>query len=139
MSNEYFKVGMQRATQEMIARLAGNMKTATFIVERQAKINCPIDMGLLRSSMFSEVFLEPGKVIGRIGNSCEYAPYVHQGTGIYAENGDGRKTPWGYMVKKGKYAGFHFTHGQKPQPFLDKAKTQKKDNILAILGGVENA
>lgn len=139
MSNEDFERAVENATKEIISRLVENMKTACFAIERQAKINCPIDQGILRSSMFSQVKLEPGRVIGQVGNSSEYAPYVHQGTGIYAVNGDGRKTPWGYEVLAGKYKGFHWTHGQKPQPFLQKALEQKKNDILRILGGVSNA
>lgn len=139
MSNEKFEAEMQNATQKMIANLVANMKTACLVVERQAKVNCPVDMGILRSSMFSQVKLEAGQVIGQIGNSSMYAPYVHQGTGIYAVNGDGRKNPWGYEVLAGKYKGFHWTHGQKPQPFLQKARDQKKNDIVRILGGVSNA
>ncbi|MDM0720058.1 HK97 gp10 family phage protein, partial [Clostridium perfringens] len=63
-----------------------------------------------------------GEVIGRVGNTMEYAPYVHQGTGIYAKDGNGRKTPWKYKVESGKYKGWHITKGQRPQPFLEKAK-----------------
>lgn len=139
MSNERFEIEMQNATQKIIANLVTNMKIACLVVEGQAKVNCPVDIGILRGSMFSQVKLEAGQVVGRIGNSSEYAPYVHQGTGIYAVNGDGRKTPWGYMVLAGEYKGFHWTHGQKPQPFLQKARDQKKNDIIKILGGVSNA
>lgn len=139
MSNEAFRVGIQNAIATMIARAVENMNTACFVVERAAKVKCPVDMGILRGAMFSQVSLSGDRIVGRIGNSIEYAPYVHQGTGIYAVNGDGRQTPWGYTVLRGKYAGFHWTHGQKPKPFLDNAKIQEKDRITAILGGVENA
>ena len=137
MSNEAFKRSMKVASTEIIARLYTNMQSATLLVERKAKINCPVDMGPLRASIFSQVDLEEGKIIGRVGSNLEYAPYVHQGTGIYAVNGDGRKTPWGYTVEKGKYSGFHWTHGQKPQPFLDKAKTESMDDISRLIGGVK--
>ena len=139
MSNEAFRRGMQNVTDTIIARAVQNMNNACLLVENKAKIKCPVDMGILRGSMFSQVSLSGGRIVGMIGNSSEYAPYVHQGTGIYAVNGDGRQTPWGYTVLNGKYAGFHWTHGQKPQPFLDNAKIQEKDRITAILGGIENA
>lgn len=139
MSNEAFRSAMENATTTMIARAVENMNTACLVVERKAKVKCPVDMGILRGSMFSKVSLSGGRIVGRIGNQMEYAPYVHQGTGIYATDGNGRQTPWGYMVLRGKYAGFHITHGQKPQPFLDKAKIEEKDRISFILGGVENA
>ena len=68
------------------------------MVEAQAKVNCPVDDGQLRQSIGSEV---KGN-IGAIGTNVEYAPYVHQGTGIYAVNGDGRKTRWKYQDAKGE-------------------------------------
>lgn len=135
MSKEEFKRGIEEAKAIISQRLVNNMETCCFLVERDAKIEAPIDQGLLRSSMVSQVSTEGTKVIGRVGNSLEYAPYVHQGTGIYAVNGDGRKVPWGFTVAKGKYKGFHWTHGQKPNAFLDRAKSKNKSNIDKILAG----
>lgn len=137
MSNEEFKSSMQGAVTEILARAYENMNAVALLVERTAKINCPVDQGPLRAAMFTDVTMENGQIVGRVGNTMEYAPYVHQGTGIYAVNGDGRKTPWGYTVDKGKHKGFHWTHGQKPQPFLDNAKNQHKDDISALIGGVK--
>lgn len=58
-----------------------------------------------------------------------------QGTGIYAIDGDGRKTPWRYVSKAGKYKGGHFTHGQRGKPFLEYAKLFNKDKISKVLAG----
>lgn len=135
MSNESFMRGMDNALAEIIRRATANMTSACLVVERAAKVKCPVDLGPLRASIFSKVAMENGKIVGRVGSTMEYAPYVHQGTGIYAVNGDGRQTPWAYNVTSGRYAGFHWTQGQKPQPFLDDAKNQEKDRISAILGG----
>lgn len=58
----------------------------------------------------------------------EYAPYVHQGTGLFAENGDGRKdVPWHYQDADGNW---HSTSGQKPNPFLERALDENKDKCL---------
>lgn len=65
-----------------------------------------------------------------IGTNLEYAPYVHQGTGIYATNGDGRKTPWSYMDDEGNW---HTTLGQHPQPFLTSALDQDRGEIKKLL------
>ena len=139
MSNEQFRDSMNNATSQIIESLVANMTKAWFVVEREAKIKCPVDQGPLRASIFSQVALDGNKVVGRVGASEEYAPYVHQGTGLYAVNGDGRKEPWGYEVLAGKYKGFHKTHGQKPQPFLQNAVDQERDIITSIIAGVENA
>ena len=93
------------------------------IVEAQAKVNCPVDDGQLRQSIGSEV---KGN-IGAIGTNVEYAPYVHQGTGIYAVNGDGRKTRWKFQDAKGEW---HSTIGQPPNPFLERALDANREQII---------
>lgn len=65
-----------------------------------------------------------------IGSYVEYAPYVEKGTGIYAEKGDGRKTPWVYYDEKsGK---FFRTQGMKQQAFLKPAMDANIDKIIKI-------
>lgn len=61
-----------------------------------------------------------------IGTNLEYAVYVHQGTGIYAVHGDGRKDAWTWYDPSGDYTvdgqpGFITTIGQPPHPFLTDA------------------
>lgn len=75
------------------------MKDACMLVERDAKLNAPVGKtGELRNSITSEWNAEEG----RIGTNLFYAPYVHQGTGIYAINGDGRQdVPWRYQDAEG--------------------------------------
>ena len=75
------------------------LSKACLVVERGAKEKCPVgDTGILRESITSEV----GEREGRVGTNIEYGVYVHQGTGIYAVNGDGRKdVPWRYQDAKG--------------------------------------
>lgn len=132
--NSEFIKSIENATVKIIMQEREKMKKACLVVETQAKQDCPVDMGILRASITSEVEVTGGEIVGRIGSNEEYAPYVHNGTGIYAVNGDGRKTPWTYVVKSGKYKGGHFTVGQKPQPFLEYAKLFNMDRILKILG-----
>ena len=47
-----------------------------------------------------------------------YSIFVERGTGIYAEGGGGRKTPWVYRAANGQY---YTTEGMRPQPFLNPA------------------
>lgn len=133
--NKEFEKSIENATLKIIQSIVKNMEKACLIVERDAKKNCPVDQGLLRASIQHNVNLNDSEIIGNVFSSLEYAPYVHQGTGIYAINGDGRKTPWKYEAKAGKYRGWHITKGQKSNPFLDKAKLDNKNNILKILAG----
>lgn len=50
---------------------------------------------------------------------AEYAIYVEFGTGIYAEDGNGRKTPWIYYDNK--LNRWVFTRGMHAQPFFRPA------------------
>lgn len=103
------------------------LKQACALVERKAKENCPVDTGDLWNSITFEVEEKEG----RVGTNMEYGPYVHQGTGIYAVNGDGRTdVPWVYFSKKDQK--FYSTKGQKPQPFLQDALDQSRDEIADI-------
>jgi len=133
--NSEFIKSMENATLKMIQEAVKNMEKACLVVERDAKKSCPVDQGPLRTSISHDVSLTIEEIVGKVFSSSGIAPYVHQGTGIYAKDGNGRKTPWGYTVLSGKYKGFHWTRGQKPQPFLEKAKLDNKDKISKILAG----
>ena len=54
----------------------------------------------------------------RAPNGAPYGIYVELGTGIYATDGNGRKSPWVWRDKNGKY---HFTRGIKPTHFMRNA------------------
>lgn len=103
------------------------LSQAGAMVERDAKILCPVDDGDLRNSI-AFVVREADKECD-VGTNKEYAPYVHQGTGIYAVNGDGRQTPWRYQDDEGNW---HTTIGQHPQPFLTPALDQNRENIIKL-------
>lgn len=132
--NEEFIRSMENATLKMVMDMSQKMDKACLVVESQAKQNCPVDIGILRASITSETEVTASEIVGRVGTNEEYGPYVHNGTGIYAKDGNGRKTPWGYTVRAGKHKGFHWTQGQRPQPFLENAKLEKKSAVERILG-----
>lgn len=132
--NEEFIRSMENATFKMVMDMSQKMDKACLVVESQAKQNCPVDIGILRASITSETEVTASEIVGRVGTNEEYGPYVHNGTGIYAKDGNGRKTPWGYTVRAGKHKGFHWTKGQRPQPFLENAKLEKKSTVERILG-----
>ena len=98
------------------------------LVERTAKELAPVgNTSALRNSITSEWTAEEG----RIGTNLEYAPYVHQGTGIYAVNGDGRTdVPWVYYDEATQQ--FYSTVGQHPQPFLADAFEMNQASIAEI-------
>ena len=119
-------------TKQVKEALEKNIEAALFaigsLVETDAKLRTPVDTGALRANMGFDTDIKNKRV--RIGNTLEYAIYVEKGTGIYAEDGNGRKTPWAYMNRKGDFVR---TQGQKPQPFLTPAGEENIDKIVQIV------
>ena len=104
------------------------------VIENKAKELCPVDDGILRASITHKVQESSvGTITGTVGTGVEYAPYVHQGTGLFAVNGDGRKEPWVYKDAKGQ---FHKTIGQKPRPFLLDASIGEMDAVIRQISEV---
>lgn len=75
-----------------------------------------VDTGALRNSVSHAVATGENAVY--IGTNQEYAVFNELGTGIYAEGGGGRKTPWAYQDAKGEW---HRTRGMRPIHFLKNA------------------
>lgn len=101
--------------------------------EGYAKKLCPVDTGNLRNSISHSVDKE--EKAAYVGTNNSYAPYVCLGTGKYAEGG--RPTPWVYQDAKGQY---HWTAGNKAQPFLKPAVADHKEQYREIIKNeLENA
>ena len=99
-------------------------------VKSDAQLLSPVDMGDLKRSIDYEVKQNNKETNGQIGSNKDYAIFVEFGTGEFAENGNGRKGGWRYQDNKGDW---HYTKGQKPQPFLRPAYKQNKKNIKKII------
>ena len=84
--------------------------------EGYAKDLAPVDTGRLRNGISHAV--SEDEMAAYVGSNTSYAPYVELGTGIYAEGGGGRPTPWVYQDAKGNW---HWTRGNPAQPFLAPA------------------
>ena len=97
-------------------------------VESQVKRNTAVDTGQLKSSWTYNV--DESKQEAIVGSPLENAIWEEFGTGQYALNGDGRKTPWAYQDIKGKW---HTTTGKRPKRALHKAFESKKSAIQKAL------
>ena len=84
--------------------------------------------GILKNSITQEVHNDEQAVY--VGTNVEYGVYVHEGTGIFATGGKGRKTPWVYKDAKGNW---HVTRGMKPNRFLKNAFMRNKDQIKSYI------
>lgn len=109
------------------SKIQQQLGLACALVERSAKKKAPKDTGALRRSITSKV----DGLTGIVFTPLEYAPYVEFGTGLFAENGNGRKdVPWNYQDDKGEW---HSTRGQKPQPFMRPALNENRTEIIRII------
>lgn len=109
------------------SRIQQQLGIACALVERSAKMKAPKDTGALRRSITSKV----DGLTGIVFTPLEYAPYIEYGTGLFAENGNGRKdVPWHYQDDKGEW---HSTNGQKPQPFMRPALNENRTEIIRII------
>jgi HK97 gp10 family phage protein len=110
------------------------VRDACLHVERMAKENITnngnINKGHLRTSISTDVDFSSKQPYARVGSELEYAKYIEFGTGLYAENGNGRKTPWGYENEKGETV---FTWGSRPYPFLRPAIDDHMDEVKQII------
>ncbi|SHJ64892.1 phage protein, HK97 gp10 family [Hathewaya proteolytica DSM 3090] len=119
---------LENASDELMEKIMKNFTKAMIQVERDVKINCPVDEGRLRASITHEVENTDEVIEGAIFTNVEYAPFVEMGTGIYAENG--RQTPWYYQDKNGNTVK---TVGQNGKHFMQDAADKNKDKLLEII------
>ena len=89
---------------------------------------CPVDTSNLKNHI-SHVVELPDHCVD-MGTNVEYAVFVEYGTGKYAEEGNGRPTPWAYQDKDGNWV---WTAGQQPQPFIRPAISEHTEDYKEIL------
>lgn len=94
-----------------------------------AKRSTPVDTGRLRNSITHAV---RGDDV-YIGSNVEYAIWIELGSGIYASDGQGRQSPWGYYDRNGKY---HRTRGTKPRHMLKKAASEHTEEYKRIIEAI---
>lgn len=120
-------IDVLRATDDALAKAAevvGGMletKAKQYITEgvyTNDSLGWYVRTGNLRNSITHEVEQDNHSATAIVGSAVEYAPYVELGTGIYAEHGDGRKTPWRYQDQ---YGNWHTTSGMPARPYLRPA------------------
>ena len=97
--------------------------------EGYAKLLTPVDTGRLRNSMSHTVVGDDCY----IGSNVPYAVWHELGSGIYASDGNGRKTPWTYYDRNGK---LHYTRGVKPKHMLKKAASEHTAEYKKIIESI---
>ena len=97
----------------------------------QVSNNSRVGSGELKNSWTYKVEEEKG--ICTVGSPLENAIWEEFGTGEYALNGDGRKTPWIY---KDRYGVWHKTTGKYPKRAFQKAFTRLKPKLIERLATI---
>ncbi len=100
-------------------------------VERKAKRLVPVDHGVLRNSITTELIIRRGPV-ARIGTKSKYGLYVHEGTGIYGPKGVPITPKHGKVLvftsrKTNKLVFARSVKGMKGTPYLRNA-------LIAVVG-----
>ena len=131
-----FVRSLENATLKIIEEVAKNMEKACLVIETDAKKNVPVDQGILRASITYDVTFNTREIVGSVFSALDYAPYVEKGTGVYAEDGNGRKTPWNWgNPGSSKWRGRKNWQGSQPHPFLEPARDANKEKVTKILTG----
>lgn len=121
-----FHSNAKKVKQELKENEYRALKAVGEFVEGAVQGLAPNDLGNLSASYTHEV---DGHAV-HIGTNVEYGIYQEFGTGIYAENGNGRKGGWRYQdPKTGEWIE---TYGNEPQPHLRPAGEDNKSEIKGI-------
>ena len=94
-------------------------------LESQAMRNTRVDTGQTKGAWSHKV--EESALQAIVGNPLENAIWEEFGTGEYAVNGNGRKTPWRYQDVRGNW---HTTTGKRPSRAFEKARTEAEPKII---------
>lgn len=109
--------------------MASALEAGALKIQNAAKQLAPKKTRTLSRSITIEIVTgSGGRIEARIGPSVEYGKYIEYGTGIYAEGGNGRQTPW---VVKGAGGKFFTTQGAKPRPYMRPAFDENRDAAIA--------
>lgn len=112
----------RRFEEGLLDKISDIVYETARLIQTQAKALAPVDDGSLRDSIEMKML---GKHNAVVTVGVHYVIYVEYGTGIYAQNGNGRQTAWTYFsTKLGRYV---TTEGMRAQPFWGPAVDAGRD------------
>lgn len=112
------KNGIPRDVAEAMDKVAEEMVKS---MKQRLDAGGHVDTGNLINSIHADTKAKGNEIITEINIDAKsedgtwYAEFLEYGTGVYNENGNGRKTPWAFKDKDGNW---HTTRGQKADPFI---------------------
>ena len=97
---------------------ARGVHKAGLLVERDAKLLCPVDTGRLRNSIHTELVLTETGGEAHVGTNVEYAAYVEYGTGQRGDPSVAHRQDW---------------LGKPPKPYLRPAVEINRENMARVI------
>lgn len=125
MSKVKFESYLDKCTEAIEAEAVAWLHEAAGELEAQVKRNTAVDTGQLKGSWDNVVDTE--KLEAQVGSPSENAIWEEFGTGQFALNGNGRKTPWSYKDGKGDW---HRTNGKRPRRAFFRAFNSLKQRLI---------
>lgn len=121
------------------AALPGAAERAMLPVEGLIREKAPAETGHYRDSWSTQAGEDGGDVVAKVGTALlvdspgdpgskdmPLGVYLEYGTGIYAEDGSGRKDAWSYVGSDGEW---HTTRGMPAQPHVRPAFDEERDRV----------
>ena len=122
---DYSKIVIDKINKEAdiwLEEMSGQVESQTARNTKVAKI----DGGKTKGSW--EHVVHAREHYAEVGSRYQNALWEELGTGIYALNGNGRKTKWVYTPDGGKH--YYTTVGKRPRRALWNAYTRLKNRII---------
>lgn len=118
-------INLNKVCNAMDGAMENALEEAISELEAQTKKNTKVKTGRTKASWQHKVDSKKGEAY--VGSNYENAIWEEFGTGIYAQNGNGRKdVPWVYRDEEGNW---HRTSGKKPRKALQRAFNSTKNSI----------
>jgi len=127
------KAMLKKRRDDIPQILRAAMEKGVLVIEGEAKRRCPVDTGRLRASITTAASVEGEQVVATVGTNVEYAAAVEYGTGVFSEDGKGRKTPWVWKGDGKKHGGWHTTSGYPATPFIRPAYESRKLEAMRVI------
>lgn len=118
------QVGDAISSIDIGAALQKGIRKAAFLVEEKSKKEAPVDTGLLRSRIATDI----GNLRAVVEPKTDYAGFVHEGTSPHFIGAPVRIRNVGW-----RYIGMH--PGTKANPFMERGISRAKPRIDDIFKG----
>lgn len=123
-----YESNLKEVQKELQKKQERALESSSQFVLGEVSHRAPVDTGNLKGSYHREI--DRTKHVVYIGTNVYYAPFQEFGTGIYAESGKGRKTPWVYMDDHGNW---RITRGSRANPHLRPSFRENKERIQKLI------